>query len=283
MTIPESVTITDPAASDQPLQPPQRRPFVFTQSPAVIALLIQLAVFGFLALILAIALHVFQFRLGLMPALCAQALLVLLCTHRARLAWWWCVIQPLFPFVLALSLLATWQIPSWLYLAAFLVLLTLYWSTYRTQVPYYPSNRQAWLALEKLLPDDRTIHLVDIGSGLGGLILHLAQKYPQSRFTGIEIAPLPWLISRLRLGPATRNAQFLRNNYEQFNFAEFDVVFAYLSPAAMPALWAKAKSEMRAGSILVSYEFPIVGETEHLSIYPHDSLMNHQKLYVWYL
>lgn len=279
MAIPEPVTTTD---ADSP-EPQQRRAFARIKSPAVIALLIQIGVLVFLVLILTISLHAFQLRLSLMQALFAQSLLALLLTRRMRLAWWWCVIQPLFPFVLVLALQAPRQIPSWLYLAAFLVLLALYWSTYRTQVPYYPSNRQAWLALDELLPKDRPIHMVDIGSGLGGLVLHMAQKYPQSRFTGIEIAPLPWLVSQLRLGASTGNAQFLRNNYEQFNFADFDVVFAYLSPAAMPALWAKAKSEMRSGSILVSYEFPIVGEIEHLSIYPDNSLMNHRKLYVWYL
>lgn len=35
------------------------------------------------------------------------------------------------------------------------------------------------------------------------------------------------------------------------------MVFAYLSPAAMPALWSKAQREMRAGSFLASYEFEI--------------------------
>ena len=283
MALPEPATITNPDSPDHPPQQTARRRSALTQSPAVIALLIQLGVLGFLALALTIALHVVGLRLTLWQALLAQSLLVLVATRRAHLAWWWCVIQPLFPFVLVLALQAPWQMPSWLYLAAFLVLLALYWSTYRTQVPYYPSNRQVWVALEGLLPKDRPIHLVDVGSGLGGLVLHMANNMPQSRFTGIEIAPLPWLVSRLRLGATTGNAQFLRNNYEQFNFADFDVVFAYLSPAAMPALWTKAKSEMRPGSMLVSYEFPIVGETEHLSIYPDNSLMNHQKLYVWYL
>jgi hypothetical protein len=94
---------------------------------------------------------------------------------------------------------------------------------------------------------------------------------------------LPWLVSQLRLTGHQGNAQFLRNNYEQFNFADFDVVFAYLSPAAMPALWEKAKAEMRPGSMLVSYEFPIVGVTEHLAINPDNNPMNHRKLYVWHL
>lgn len=247
------------------------------------AMLIQLGVLAVLSLVLMLAWHTMQWRLGLLQALAVQSLAALLITRRAGLAWWWCVIQPLFPFALALALRAPVQIPPWLYLTVFLVLLALYWSSYRTQVPYYPSNRKAWLALEKLLPADRPIHLVDIGSGLGGLILYLSGKYPASRFTGIEIAPLPWLVSQLRLTGQAGNAQFLRNNYEQFNFADFDVVFAYLSPAAMPALWVKARADMRPGTLLVSYEFPIVGVPAHVTIDPGDDATDHRKLYVWHM
>jgi predicted O-methyltransferase YrrM len=74
---------------------------------------------------------------------------------------------------------------------------------------------------------------------------------------GIELAPLPWLVSRLRAAWSGSRARFLRGDYEQLNFAEYDLVFAYLSPAAMPALWRKAQREMRPGSLLASYEFEI--------------------------
>ena len=39
----------------------------------------------------------------------------------------------------------------------------------------------------------------------------------------------------------------------------FDVVYAFLSPAPMPELWAKAEREMRPGSLLVSHTFGIPG------------------------
>jgi predicted O-methyltransferase YrrM len=99
--------------------------------------------------------------------------------------------------------------------------------------------------------------MVDIGSGLGGFTLHLAAARPESVVVGIELAPLPWLVSRLRAAWSGSRARFLRGDYEQLNFAEYDLVFAYLSPAAMPALWRKAQREMRPGSLLASYEFEI--------------------------
>jgi hypothetical protein len=45
-------------------------------------------------------------------------------------------------------------------------------------------------------------------------------------------------------------------------------VFAYLSPAAMGALWRKASAEMRPGSILLSYEFAIADKAADLVITP---------------
>jgi len=250
-------------------------------SPAVVALLIQCAALFSLVLGLTIAWQAFQFKLSLPAVLVTQAVLTVLLTRWFGLAWWWCVMQPLFPFAVV-SMLAL-PLPPWLYLLLFLILLAIYWSAYQTQVPYYPSTENAWQALENHLPGDKSFSLVDIGSGLGGLILYLSKKYPESTFTGVEIAPLPWLISYLRKKARSGNVRFLRGNYEALNFADFDVVFAYLSPAAMPALWLKAKSEMRPGSMLVSYEFPVIGVKEHLSIYPENATSEARKLYIWHL
>jgi predicted O-methyltransferase YrrM len=114
-----------------------------------------------------------------------------------------------------------------------------------------------WRAVEELLPRERELKVIDIGSGLGGMAMHLAAARPRADVTGIELAPLPWLVSRLRAAMAGNRARFVRGDYERLDFGAYDLVFAYLSPAAMPGLWDKARREMRAGSLLVSYEFEI--------------------------
>ena len=171
------------------------------------------------------------------------------------------------------------QAPSWLFLAAFLFLLALYWSTFRTQVPYYPSGKRVWDEVAKLLPQDRPVLAIDIGSGLGGLVLDLAARRPESHFVGIELAPLPWLASRLRALFSGSRARFVRGDYEQLDFSQYDAVFAYLSPAAMSALWRKAAAEMRPGTMLLSYEFLITEKTPDLTILP---IGRGPALYVWH-
>ena len=195
------------------------------------------------------------------------------------MASWWLLIQLLFPIALVAALAL--QLPPVIFLIAFVALLGWYWSTYRTQVPFYPSGRSAWQAVEDLLPKDRQVRFIDIGSGLGGLVLYLSQRNRRGAFTGIEIAPLPWFASRLRAWFSRSSARFVRGDYGRVDFADYDVVFAYLSPAAMPALWRKAEAEMRPGSLLLSYEFDIAGAEPDLIRMPGGD--GGPLLYGWYM
>ena len=245
-------------------------------APAVQALLCQLAAFPLTLL----AVYVLA-RAGASPsypsAALAQGLFAALLTRWRRLAPWWLAIQFLFP--LALLGASQFDIAPWLFLAVFLFMLVLYWSTFRTQVPYYPSGRAAWEAVAAQLPADRPVSVIDIGSGLGGLVLDLARRRPDVKATGIELAPLPWLASWLRARLTGSRAVFLRGDYESLDFADYDAVFAYLSPAAMTALWRKARREMRPGSMLMSYEFAIDESTPSASVEVPET---GRTLYIWH-
>jgi hypothetical protein len=193
-----------------------------------------------------------------------QGLIAVALSYCFGLARWWLPIQLLFP-VTALLVNAL-QLPPVIFLCGFVFFLLLFWSTFRTQVPFYPSLTSTWQAVDALLPQEASLRLIDIGSGLGGFLLSLAGRRSQGTFTGIEIAPLPWLISRTRVFCSGSRAKFILGDYARLNFAEYDVVFAYLSPVAMTALWRKASAEMCPGSLLLSYEFPIEGVTPDIQI-----------------
>lgn len=232
-------------------------------TPAVRALLFQL-----LALLLTLATTIGLLALGgvqfsLVAGALMQGVFAALLSRRS-LAPWWMGIQFLFPVgVVSINAL---QLPPSIFLVAFLVFVVLYWSTFRTQVPFYPSNYEVWNTVSELLPKDRPIRFIDIGSGFGGLVLHLAAKRSDCEFEGIELAPLPWLSSRFRARIQGSSGRFLQGDYNALDFAGFDMIFAYLSPAAMPALWQKARSEMRSGTLLLSYEFLIPGVEPQLAL-----------------
>ncbi|MES2296614.1 MAG: class I SAM-dependent methyltransferase [Pseudomonadota bacterium] len=249
------------------------------RAPAIQAALIQLlSLLPMLAAVYALA------RLGASVSYLGVALLQ--GTFAAALSWWrglapwWRAIELLFPLAVfgALAL----NLPPALFLGAFLFLWLLFWSTFRTQVPYYPSSRQVWDAVARALPQGRALKVIDIGSGLGGFTLDLARRRLDAQVSGIELAPLPFWVSAARAralpGALRARVQFVRGDYEQLDFAAYDAVFAYLSPAAMPALWRKAKAQMRAGSMLFSHEFSVPGQepTTTLFVEGRSSL-----IYVW--
>lgn len=249
----------------------------FSSIPAVVALLIQFISF-LIVLVLAIVLsRIADVQLPFAIAALVQGGIAALISRLRAMAPWWLLIQFLFP--IALIAFNALHLPSWIYLAAFIVLLFLYWTTFRTQVPYYPSTRATREAVDNLLPQGRVLRFIDIGSGFGGMVLHLARERPESEFIGIEVAPMPWLASVLRARIDRTRARFILGDYGRFDFGDCDVVFAYLSPAAMPALWEKARAEMRQGALLLSYEFPIPGVESHCVWHPVDG---GPSLYGWY-
>lgn len=222
--------------------------------PSVQALLIQFAALGLAGLAWLLLGRSGIPLAPLAAAFLQGALAAMLSRWRGQAAWWHLMHFLFLPAALALLAL---QLPSWLFLATFLAMLALYWSTFRTQVPFYASGSAAWDAVAMELPQ-RPLRIIDIGSGLGGLALDIAARRPDCQVEGIELAPLPWLVSRLRWRSGA-NCRFLRGDYQALDFADYDVVFAYLSPAAMPQLWSKARAEMRPGTLLLSHEFTVPG------------------------
>lgn len=245
------------------------------KSPALRALLIQLAAIaptlGLVYLLASAGLAFTYWGVALVHG----AVAALLSWWRG-LASWWCAIQ--FGFAPALLGASGLEIAPAAYLLVFLFLLLLYWSTYRTQVPYFPSGRRVWEAVAAALPQERPVRVIDIGSGIGGLTLELQRRRPESRIEGIELAPLPWLASRLRALSGASRARFMRGDYEALDLGQYDAVFAYLSPAAMSALWRKAACEMRPGTMLLSYEFTIEERRPSRVLHP---VKAGPSLYIW--
>lgn len=245
------------------------------RAPAVRAALLQVLVFPLMLLLVYLLARAGRF-LPLSGVALLQGALAAALSWRAGLAPWWRAIQLLFPLTLLATLAL--QLPAPLFLFAFLFLLGLYWSTFRTQVPFYPSGPAVWDAVAQLLPAQSLLRVVDIGSGFGGLVLSLARRRPDCVCSGIELAPLPWLCSVLRARLAGSAARFVRGDYERLDFGQYDVIFAYLSPAAMAALWRKAAREMQPGAMLLSYEFCIAAKAPDRTIAAGAS---GPALYVW--
>jgi SAM-dependent methyltransferase len=173
-----------------------------------------------------------------------------------RLPAWWIPLNLL--FIPAAALVHRLGLPPSPFLFAFVLLALVFWTTFRTRVPLYLSSRDASEKLADLVPVAEGVRVLDLGCGLGGLLQQLAGLRPLARLEGVEIAPLPALVAWLRLR-SVPHCRIYRRDLWRLDLAQYDVVYAFLSPAPMSALWDKVRREMRPGTLFVSNSFPVPG------------------------
>lgn len=210
-------------------------------------------------LVLSLAWPYFGWRAEAMPwretSLAIGGVALLLATL-SRQPWWWRLIHALFmPLVWATQRLTI--DPGW-FLLAFILLLLVYRGALSGQVPLYLSNRRTVAALAELLAERGPCRFIDLGAGIGSTAVPLADALPEHRFTGYENAPLTWLAGRL-LGLGRPNLDWRWDDLWQARLGDYDIVYAFLSPAPMARLWDKVQAEMAPGSLFVSNSFPVPG------------------------
>jgi len=197
------------------------------------------------------------------------------------LAWrqprWWLPIN--FLFIPGLLIMQGLDFASSWYLAAFALLLLVYGGVARSQVPLYLSSQKAWHAVAGHIPAHAAV--IDLGSGLGGLLAFLSWQRPEGRYVGVETAPLPFLLGWLRAQIGGGHYTIRWNSLWKVDLRPYDVVYAYLSPVPMAALWLKVQAEMRPGTLFISNTFavPTVEPCEVLQL---DDL-HHSRLYLYRL
>jgi SAM-dependent methyltransferase len=166
--------------------------------------------------------------------------------------WWHAIHLGFMPLAVLASRL---ELPPGWYLGAFLLLLVVYWRVAQSRVPLYLSSEAAATVVAAFLPD-QPCRIMDLGCGNGMFLRRMARLRPDCSFVGVEYAPLPWLWARLACA-GSANCRIVRADYWRQPLAEYDLVYAFLSPVPMARLWAKACGEMKAGARLVSNTFAI--------------------------
>jgi hypothetical protein len=232
----------------EPVLPP-----ISNRPPALTALLAHLPGLAFAVLLMVSGARIELAWLTLIVS-CSAALLA----WHWRLPVWWRYINLGFLPLVGLALYLQTQLsgidPNWFFAAFLLLALTSIGAVF-TRVPLYLSSPRAAAELARRLP--KKGRLIDLGCGLGGPLAQISKHRPDARLSGIEAAPLNWLIAKLRLQIIGAQADIQLGNLWDANLAEYDIVYAYLSPAPMARLWDKALLEMKPGSLFISNTFAI--------------------------
>lgn len=166
---------------------------------------------------------------------------------------WWVLLSILAPLLFVL-LNTQAQIPTYLYLAGFVLIALFFSHSMKERVPLYLTNHTTHAALQNFIEKNSIKSAVDLGCGFGGVVR--AMTSPSCTAYGVETAPFAWLISKV-LSSLQGKGSILRQNIWETPLHSFDLVYTFLSPVPMPQIYEKAKAEMRPQSFLISNSFPV--------------------------
>jgi len=246
--------------------------------PVFVAILIQAVIWLVLKTVLPLVQGQFDLSLPFFWIMILQGGLAAALTYYAGLSYWWIIIQAAAPPLLVFALIL--QIPVWIFPILLVLLLMTFWNVAINRVPLYLTNDLTAEKIETLIPEKEGLVFVDLGSGLGGTLRHIAAKRPDQQFVGIESAPVPFLLSWL-LGKllGTGNLRFVYGSFWKIDLSSFDVIYCFLSPVPMPDLFAKAKSEMKTGSHFISNSFKVPDHKPNRTVTVKDGRKT--KLMIW--
>lgn len=149
----------------------------------------------------------------------------------------------------------------WLFGVSYLGLVFYYRLTRKEVfVPFVPADTKGINTMCESLQLRGDEKVIDIGSGWGTIVFHLIGKYPRLSVTGIELNLVLHLIAVLRklLFHARKSIRLIHGDAARQDYRDYDVIFLFmLSPFVNKVLVPKFEKELKKGTKVVSYVFPM--------------------------
>ena len=143
-------------------------------------------------------------------------------------------------------------------------LFSMAYSTWKTGIAPMPSSRDSRQVMTQLLPVDPSV-CVDLGSGWGGMLIFLAQKYPHAQIIGYETSWIPYLYSKFVCRYS--NISVYRRDFLSVPHSKEAVFFCYLCPEGMQAISQKLSTKAQW---LVSHTFALPTHTAVMTYQMND-------------
>lgn len=133
-----------------------------------------------------------------------------------------------------------------------------FWSKY--YVPFVPTRKKTVDKMIESASLKKNDLVYDLGCGDGRIVL-AAEKAGVKQSIGIEVAPFPYLLARMRVffqGEGKSKILF-GDFYKNKDIVEADILFAFLLTKPMEKVFAEIWPKMKPGSRIISHLFTFTG------------------------
>ena len=124
--------------------------------------------------------------------------------------------------------------------------------------PWVPTWKKDLKRVEKLLDLKEGEMFIELGSGNGRVCRHLA-KETRADVSGIELSILQHVVSLVQNQILRSRARALFGNVFNHDLSKYDAVYLFLMPETYLKIRPKFEKELRSGTKVVSYVWPIPG------------------------
>ncbi len=139
-----------------------------------------------------------------------------------------------------------------------LVILSMVWPPDSPWAPWWRTNRKIARAICRLAEISKDDIVYDLGCGDGTFLITSAKEF-NAAGVGIEIEPSRFLISKIRilLNNLSSKVKIKRKSFFDEDLSNATVVVVYLIPKTLNLLLPKFKKELKKGTKIVSYRYPL--------------------------
>lgn len=141
-------------------------------------------------------------------------------------------------------------------------------------------QRSVSFIIETLKLSDDSI-LYDLGSGDGRVLEYALKHNPNINVVGLELAPWPRLVSKIRLKKFGRHVQILNKDFFTYDFSNASHIYLYLLPAVMDELKPIFDKTLSHGTRVVSCDFQFTNKSPDEILAIPNSKMIAKTLYVY--
>ncbi|KKR29787.1 MAG: hypothetical protein UT63_C0116G0003 [Candidatus Gottesmanbacteria bacterium GW2011_GWC2_39_8] len=129
--------------------------------------------------------------------------------------------------------------------------------------PFVPTAKKD---LERIInfsriPKGGKLTLIELGCGTGRVLFEFARKFNNLNLIGIEMHPFLYFFTKIKAASlhlkSKVNIKF--SNFYKSDLNSADIVYLYLLPRVMPKVRQKLEKDLKSGTKVISYAFPISG------------------------
>ncbi len=150
-----------------------------------------------------------------------------------------------------------------IFLLAFLVLFLISYLIqffniiFRKNAPYIGTGKKVINKVLNELELDEKAVVYELGCGSAPFLQAVYKRYPKSELIGIEYSLVPFLIAKVRSRLTNNKLQIIKKDMYSFDFNSADLIYCYLNMASMNKLKQRFDTDLRPGTQIISYNFPL--------------------------